>query len=155
MCRYPAARGAGGRSGDDVHVRFASVTPPPRLRRAVLSLTQGVALASPNKALLIGNLTRDPDLRYTGAGTAVANLRLAVNRTFVVQGDKREETLFIDVVAWGKQAETCAEYLAKGSAILVDGRLQSREHDARDGSKRTVVEVVADAGQFLTRKPRA
>ena len=112
-------------------------------------------MASLNKVLLIGNLTRDPDLRYTSAGTAVANLRLAVNRTFVVQGDKREETLFIDVVAWGKQAETCAEYLAKGSAILVDGRLQSREYDARDGSKRTVVEVVADTVQFLTRKPGA
>ena len=110
-------------------------------------------MASLNKVLLIGNLTRDPDLRYTSAGTAVANLRLAVNRTFVVQGDKREETLFIDVVAWGKQAETCAEYLAKGSAILVDGRLQSREYDARDGSKRTVVEVVTDTVQFLTRKP--
>lgn len=112
-------------------------------------------MPSLNKALLIGNLTRDPDLRYTAAGTAVANLRLAVNRTFVVQGEKREETLFIDVVAWGKQAEACAEYLAKGSAIFVDGRLQSREYEAKDGSKRTVVEVVADTVQFLTRKPGA
>jgi single-strand DNA-binding protein len=112
-------------------------------------------MASLNKALLIGNLTRDPDLRYTPSGTAVANLRLAVNRTFVVQGDKREETLFIDVVAWGKQAEACAEYLAKGSAILVDGRLQSREYEAKDGGKRTVIEVVADTVQFLTRKPGA
>ncbi len=112
-------------------------------------------MPSLNKALLIGNLTRDPDLRYTAAGTAVANLRLAVNRTFVVQGEKREETLFIDVVAWGKQAEACAEYLAKGSAIFVDGRLQGREYDAKDGSKRTVVEVVADTVQFLTRKPGA
>ena len=112
-------------------------------------------MASLNKALLIGNLTRDPDLRYTPSGTAVANLRLAVNRTFVVQGDKREETLFIDVVAWGKQAEACAEYLAKGSAILVDGRLQSREYETKDGGKRTVIEVVADTVQFLTRKPGA
>ena len=112
-------------------------------------------MASLNKVLLIGNLTRDPDLRYTSAGTAVANLRLAVNRTFVVQGDKREETLFIDVVAWGKQAEACAEYLAKGSAIFVDGRLQSREYEAKDGGKRTVVEAVADTVQFLSRKPGA
>jgi single-strand DNA-binding protein len=112
-------------------------------------------MASLNKVLLIGNLTRDPDLRYTAAGTAVANLRLAVNRTFVVQGDKREETLFIDVVAWAKQAEACAEYLAKGSAILVDGRLQSREYEAKDGGKRTVVGVVADTVQFLTRRPGA
>jgi single-strand DNA-binding protein len=112
-------------------------------------------MASLNKVLLIGNLTRDPDLRYTPSGTAVANLRLAVNRTFVVQGDKREETLFIDVVAWGKQAEACAEYLAKGSAIFVDGRLQSREYEAKDGGKRTVVEAVADTVQFLSRKPGA
>ena len=76
-------------------------------------------MASLNKVLLIGNLTRDPDLRYTSTGTAVANLRLAVNRTFVVQGDKREETLFIDVVAWGKQAEACGEYLAKGSRVVL------------------------------------
>jgi single-strand DNA-binding protein len=109
-------------------------------------------MASLNKVLLIGNLTRDPDLRYTSTGTAVANLRLAVNRTFVVQGDKREETLFIDVVAWGKQAEACGEYLAKGSAIFVDGRLQSREYEVKDGGKRTVIEVVADTVQFLTRK---
>ena len=66
-------------------------------------------MASLNKVLLIGNLTRDPDLRYTPSGTAVANLRLAVNRTFVVQGDKREETLFIDVVAWGKSLERRAQ----------------------------------------------
>ena len=112
-------------------------------------------MPSLNKALLIGNLTRDPDLRYTAAGTAVANLRLAVNRTFVVQGDKREETLFIDIVAWGKQAEACAEYLAKGSAIFVDGRLQSREYDAKDGSKRSGSEVSADTVQFLTRNPGA
>ena len=112
-------------------------------------------MASLNKVLLIGNLTRDPDLRYTAAGTAVVNLRLAVNRTFLVQGDKREETLFIDVVAWAKQAEACAEYLAKGSAILVDGRLQSREYEAKDGGKRTVVEVVADTVQFLTRRSGA
>ncbi len=112
-------------------------------------------MPSLNKALLIGNLTRDPDLRYTPGGTAVANLRLAVNRTFTVQGDKREETLFIDVVAWGKQAEACGEYLAKGSAIFVDGRLQSREYEAKDGGKRTVIEVVADTVQFLTRKPGA
>ena len=112
-------------------------------------------MASLNKVLLIGNLTRDPDLRYTSAGTAVANLRLAVNRTFVVQGDRREETLFIDVVAWGKQAEACGEYLAKGSAIFVDGRLQSREYEVKDGGKRTVIEVVADTVQFLTRKPGA
>lgn len=106
-----------------------------------------------NKVLLIGNLTRDPDLRYTPSGTAVANLRLAVNRVYTVQGERREETLFIDVVAWGKQAEACGEYLAKGSAVFVDGRLQSREWETKDGQKRTSIEVVADAVQFLSRKP--
>ena len=70
-----------------------------------------------------------------------------------VRATSGRETLFLDVVAWGKQAEACGEYLAKGSAIFVDGRLQSREYDAKDGSKRTVVEVVADTVQFLTRKP--
>ena len=112
-------------------------------------------MPSLNRAILIGNLVRDPDLRYTAGSGAVTNLRLAVNRTFTVQGDKREEALFIDVVAWGKQAEACAEYLTEGSAVLVDGRLQSREYEAKDGGKRTVVEVVADTVQFLTRKPGA
>lgn len=110
-------------------------------------------MASLNKVLMLGNLTRDPDLRYTAAGTAVANLRLAVNRTFVAHGERREETLFIDVVTWGKQAEACGEYLAKGSAVFVDGRLQSREWETKDGGKRTVVEVVADTVQFLSRRP--
>jgi single-strand DNA-binding protein len=112
-------------------------------------------MASLNAVFLMGNLTRDPELRYTPSGTAVVNLRLAVNRTFTVQGDKREEVLFIDVVAWSKQAEACAEYLAKGSSIFVDGRLQSREYEAKDGGKRTVIEVVAETVQFLTRKAGA
>src|SRR5438309_2560600 len=86
-------------------------------------------MASLNKVFLIGNLTRPPELRYTPSGTAVADLRLAVNRNYTTQGgEKREETSFITVVVWGKQAETCGEYLDKGSPILVDGRLRSEEH---------------------------
>jgi len=114
-------------------------------------------MASLNKVFLIGNLTRPPELRYTPSGTAVADLRLAVNRNYTTQGgDKREETSFITVVVWGKQAETCGEYLDKGSPILVEGRLQTREWEGKDGQKRTVVEVVAERVQFMGRgKPAA
>ena len=109
-------------------------------------------MASLNKVFLIGNLTRPPELRYTPSGTAVADLRLAVNRNYTTQGgDKREETSFLTVVVWGKQAESCGEYLDKGSPILVEGRLQTREWEAKDGQKRTVVEVVAERVQFMAR----
>ena len=109
-------------------------------------------MASLNKVFLIGNLTRPPELRYTPSGTAVADLRLAVNRNYTTQGgDKREETSFLTVVVWGKQAESCGEYLDKGSPILVEGRLQTREWEAKDGQKRTVVEVVAERVQFMGR----
>jgi single-strand DNA-binding protein len=109
-------------------------------------------MASLNKVFLIGNLTRPPELRYTPSGTAVADMRLAVNRNYTTQGgEKREETSFLTVVVWGKQAETCGEYLDKGSPILVEGRLQTREWEAKDGQKRTVVEVVAERVQFMGR----
>src|SRR6059036_4196425 len=109
-------------------------------------------MASLNKVFLIGNLTRPPELRYTPSGTAVADLRLAVNRNYTTQGgDKREETSFITVVVWSKQAETCGEYLDKGSPILIEGRLQTREWEGKDGQKRTVVEVVAERVQFMGR----
>src|SRR3989449_8185935 len=98
-------------------------------------------MASLNKVFLIGNLTRPPELRYTPSGTAVADLRLAVNRNYTTQGgEKREETSFITVVVWGKQAETCGEYLGKRSPILVDGRPQTREWEGNDGRQRTVQE---------------
>ena len=84
-------------------------------------------MASLNKVLLIGNLTRPPELRYTPSGTAVADLRLAVNRNYTTQsGEKREEACFLTVVVWGKQAESCGEYLDKGSQVFVEGRLQTR-----------------------------
>jgi single-strand DNA-binding protein len=109
-------------------------------------------MASLNKVFLIGNLTRAPELRYTPSGTAVADLRLAVNRAFTMQtGEKREETSFLTVVVWGKQAETCGEYLDKGSPILVEGRLQTRDWETKDGQKRSVVEVVAERVQFMGR----
>jgi len=106
-----------------------------------------------NKTLLMGNLTRDPEVRFTPSGTPVGTLRLAINRAYnAANGERREDVLFVDVVAWGKQAEHCAQYLAKGSPVLIEGRLQSREWEARDGSTRTAMEVVAERVQFLTRK---
>ena len=109
-------------------------------------------MASLNKVFLIGNLTRPPELRYPPSGPAVADVRLAVNRNYTTQsGEKREDTCFLTVVVWGKQAESCGEYLDKGSPILVEGRLQTREWEGKDGQKRTVIEVVADRGQFMGR----
>ena len=109
-------------------------------------------MASLNKVLLIGNLTRAPELRYTPSGTAVADLRMAVNRNYTTQsGEKREETFFVNVVVWGKQAESSGEYLDKGSSIFVEGRLQTRDWEAKDGQKRSVTEVVAERVQFLSR----
>jgi single-strand DNA-binding protein len=109
-------------------------------------------MMSLNKVLLIGNLTRPPELRYTPNGTAVADLRLAVNRYYSTQsGEKREETCFLTVVVWGKQAESCGEYLDKGSQIFVEGRLQTRDWEGKDGQKRSATEVVAERVQFMSR----
>src|SRR5258705_12112996 len=109
-------------------------------------------MASLKKVFLIGTLTKPRELRYTPSGTAVADLRLAVNRNYTTQGgEKREEVCFLTVVVWGKQAESCGEYLDKGSPILVEGRLQTREWEAKDGGKRTVIEVVAERVQFMGR----
>ena len=109
-------------------------------------------MASLNKVFLLGNLTRTPELRYTPSGMAVADLRLAVNRNYTTQsGEKRKDTCFLNVVVWGKQAEACREYLDKGSPILVEGRLQTRDWEAKDGQKRTVTEVVAERVQFMER----
>jgi len=109
-------------------------------------------MASLNKVFLIGNLTRSPELRYTPSGTAVSDLRLAVNRNYTTQtGEKRDETCFLTVVVWGKQAESCSEYLDKGSPVMVEGRLQARDWETKDGQKRNVVEVVAERVQFMGR----
>lgn len=108
-------------------------------------------MASLNRVFLAGNLTRDPELRYTPGGAAVANLGLAVNRRFKnnATGDWQEETSFFTVIVWGRQAETASQYLAKGRPVLVEGRLQQRSWETPDGQKRSVVEVVADRVQFL------
>jgi len=107
-------------------------------------------MASFNKVLLIGNLTKDPELRYTPQGTAVVNLRMAVNRRFKNKNQElKEEVCFLTAVVWDKQAETCNQYLHKGSALLVEGRLQSRSWEDNSGQKRSVIEVRAERVQFL------
>src|SRR3970282_2466996 len=93
-------------------------------------------MASFNKVILLGNLTRDPQLRHTPAGMAVCNLDPACNRSFTTKtGERKEEVCFITVVVWDKQGQTCAEYLGKGSPALVEGRLQQRSGETPDGQK--------------------
>jgi len=107
-------------------------------------------MASYNKVLLLGNLTKDPELRYTPSGAAVANLRLAVNRRYRDKNQElKEEVCFITAVVWNKQAETCNQYLHKGSSVFVEGRLQSRSWEDNTGAKRNVIEVRAERVQFL------
>ena len=109
--------------------------------------------ASLNKVFLIGNLTRDPELRYVPSGSAVANFSIAVNRTYTTQAkEKKEEVCFVRIVTWSRLAEICGEYLTKGSGVFVEGRLQSRTWEAEDGQKRTTFEVIADNVQFLDKK---
>ena len=104
-----------------------------------------------NKVFLIGRLTRDPELRYTGNNTAVASFTIAVNRTFTNQQGEREAD-FINVVVWRKQAENIKNYLTQGSQVAIDGRIQTRTYDGEDGKKRYITEVVADNVQFLDNK---
>ena len=107
-------------------------------------------MASLNKVLLIGNLTKDPELRYTPNGTAVTNLRIAVNRKFKDRtGELKEDTCFVTVTAWDKQAEICNQYLHKGRAVFVEGILQSRSWETSDGQKRSTIDVRAERIQFL------
>jgi len=103
-----------------------------------------------NKCVLIGRLTKDPDLRYTPNGKAVAKFTLAVDRPR--RADSEKETDFIPVVAWGKTAENCANYIGKGSLVAVEGRIQVRTYEAKDGDKRWVTEVIADNVRFLDRR---
>ena len=111
-------------------------------------------MASFNKVLLIGNLTKDPELRYTPQGTAVVNLRLAINRKFRDKNQElKEEVCFVTAVVWNKQAETCNQYLHKGSPVLVEGRLQSRSWEDNSGQKRSVLEVRAERVQFMGAAP--
>lgn len=112
-------------------------------------------MANLNKVFLIGNLTRAVELRYAPSGTAVASFGLATNRNFTSQtGEKKQETCFVRIVVWGRQAETCNQYLAKGSAVFVEGRLIYRTWDGKDGQKKSTLEVRADRVQFLGKLTR-
>jgi single-strand DNA-binding protein len=103
-----------------------------------------------NKVILIGRLTKDPELRYTPSGTAVSQLRLAVNHTYRTKEEKKEEVLYIDVNVFGRSAETIKQYLSKGREILVEGRLQQDDWtDKNTGQKRTAYRVVADRFNFI------
>ncbi len=104
-----------------------------------------------NKIILIGNLTKDPELRYTPQGTPVASFRLAVNYRYKQSDEMKQETMFIDNVIFGKQAESCSKYLNKGSAVLVEGRLQERRWES-NGQQKSKFEVVAQSVRFLSRK---
>jgi len=107
-----------------------------------------------NRVVLVGRLTKDPELRQTQTGISVASFSLAVNRTFTNQSGQKEAD-FVPVVVWRKQAENVAQYVNKGSLVGVEGRLQTRSYDANDGSKRFVMEVVADSVQFLESRQQA
>jgi len=111
--------------------------------------------ASLNRVFLMGNLTRDPELRYVPSGQAVATFSLAINRVYTTQtGEKKEEVSFVNIVVWGRRAEVCGEYLSKGSPAFVEGRIQSRSWEDQNGQKRYATEVIANNVQFLRGAPK-
>ena len=125
-------------------------------------------MSSLNKVMLIGNLTRDPEIKYTPKGTAVADIGLAINRNYTTDsGEKREEVTFVDVTLWGRVAEIVGEYCKKGASIFIEGRLQLESWDDKQtGQKRSKLKVIGENIQFLggkktgeqpprTEKPRA
>jgi len=111
-------------------------------------------MASLNRIILIGNLTADPELQYTPSGTARARFRLAVNRQYKDrEGKLQEETTFVNIVAWGSQAENCAQFLHRGRPAAVDGRLRIYSFETDGGEKKYMTEVVASNVQFLGDRP--
>lgn len=109
-------------------------------------------MASYNRVVLMGNLTRDPQVRYTGGGTAVADIGLAVNRTWFDKqsNQKKEETTFVDITLWGRQAEVAGEYLSKGRSVLIEGYLQLDQWDDKtSGEKRSKLKVVCENMQMV------
>jgi single-strand DNA-binding protein len=114
-------------------------------------------MASFNKVLLLGNLTRDPEVRYTPKGSAVADLGIAVNRQFTLDtGEKREEVTYVDVTFWGRTAEVAGEYLKKGRPVFIEGRLQlDTWDDKQSGQKRSKLKVIGETMQMLGSRPGA
>ena len=110
-------------------------------------------MTSFNKVILLGNLTRDPDVRYTPNGSAVASFAIAVNRKYKQGEETKEEVSYIDIVVFGKQAENCGQYLNKGDGALIEGRLQQRRWEDKDsGQKRSKVEVAAQSVTFMPKR---
>ncbi len=107
-----------------------------------------------NRIFIAGNLTKDPELRHSNSGIPVVNFRIASSRRFKDNaGNRKEEVCYVGVVAWQRLAETCGEYLHKGSAVLVEGELQSRSWETEDGNKRSMIEIHAHKVQFLDKRP--
>ena len=107
-------------------------------------------MANLNKVFLIGNLTRDPELRYTPSGTPVTEFGLAINNTRTGKdGQKHEDTVFVDITLWARQAEVASEYLSKGKPVLIEGRLQFDQWEGKDGQKRSKLRVVGERMQML------
>jgi single-strand DNA-binding protein len=102
-----------------------------------------------NKCIFIGNLTSDPELRHTQSGKSVANFSIACNETWVTDGEKRDNVEYVRVVAWGKLAEICDQYLSKGRPAMVEGRMATREWEDRDGNKKFTTEIIASKVIFL------
>ena len=117
-------------------------------------MSRELRLPSLNKILITGNLTRDPEVRYTQGGAAVVTLRIASTRRYrdTSSGEWKDDTCFIDVVAWRELAERCGNQLHKGSPVMVDGRLQSRDWETKEGQKRTSIEINALSVQFLEKR---
>ena len=106
-------------------------------------------MANFNKVILIGNLTRDVELRHTQSGQALAKLGMAINRKFTSNGESKETTCFVDLTAWGRQAEVLSQYVKKGSPLFVEGRLEYSTWEGQDGGKKSKLEVVIENFQFL------
>jgi single-strand DNA-binding protein len=112
--------------------------------------TERLHMASVNRVILVGNLGRDPELRYIQSGQAVANFSVATNEKWRdKEGNNQERTEWHRIVVWGKSAENCAQYLVKGRSVYIEGKLQTREWEDREGNKRTTTEIVAQTVQFL------
>jgi single-strand DNA-binding protein len=111
-------------------------------------------MASLNKVIIAGNLTRQPDLRKTPNGTCVTDLLIALNREFTTNGEKHQEVCFVDVVVWGKQAEDCARQLNKSSSVLIEGRLQLDTWFSDQGEKRCKLRIAAEKVQFLDKRSK-
>ncbi|MCA8976009.1 MAG: single-stranded DNA-binding protein [Planctomycetes bacterium] len=106
-------------------------------------------MANFNKVILLGNLTRDVELRHTQGGTAIGKFGMAVNRKYSANGEQKESTCFVDLTAWGRQAEVLAQYVHKGSQLFIEGRLEYSTWESQEGGKRSKLEVVVENFQFV------